>query len=371
MPFAKKYLFSMLLAGGAVLTIVSSAGAQNRPVNPSTAPQAPPQTFAGSGPAAPPGGGYMPPPAYPPPGYGYPYQIQTPANGYLTGASDVISAQGQFLQSKAQSEITKQQAEQAKLDTKRKAIEQWQYEQAIQPTLSEIQAKAQQEGYDQMRGNPAPARIWSGEAMNTLLRHMQQNQSYLSANPSIPLDPQTTSKIRFTDGTNRGDVTLFSGGPKIDWPFPLQGSEFQQDREKVESLSADVVRQAQSGKVDYNTIKAIQGTTVVMMDELKDRIEDFTPSDYTRAKRFLNELNKGARGLGEPNATAALRNQGPPRVATVDQLVAMMTKQGLQFAPVKDGDEGAYTALYQSLRAYDSAGSQMVAQTPPRPGPRR
>src|SRR5262249_47859877 len=246
--------------------------------------------------------------------YPYPYQPMTPAYGYLTGASNVINAQGQFLTSKRESEVIKEQAEQAKLDTKRKAIEQWQYEQAIQPTLSEVQAKAQLEGYQQMRGNPSDARIWSGEAMNTLLRHMQQTQSYLSGSPSIPLDPRQVNKIKFTDGTNRGDVTLFAQGAKIDWPFPLRGPEFRQNREKIESLSGDVVRQAGGGDVDYGTIKSIQGTAAVMLDELKDRVEDFTPSDYMMAKRFLNELSKGARGLGGPNGSAALKNQSKPRV---------------------------------------------------------
>jgi hypothetical protein len=289
----------------------------------------------------------------------------SPAGSYLTGASNVINSQGQFLISKQEAAITQQQAEQAKLDTRRKTVEQWQYEQALQPTLAEVQAKSVQEGYEQMRGNPPDARVWSGEAMNTLLRHMQQTQTYLSGNPSIPLDPRQVRKLRFTDGTNRGDVSLFSQGPKIDWPFPLRGPEFQHNREKVESLSADVVRQAGSGDVDYGTIKAIQGTAVVMIDDLKDHIDDFTPSDYMKAKRFLNDLAKGARGLGDPNGIAALKNQSKAQAATVDQLVAMMTKQGLRFAPCKDGDEAAYTSLFQSLRAFDSGVSQMYAEVPP------
>jgi hypothetical protein len=370
MSLSNHPLGSALLVGVVVLVAASAARGQNRPVNPTTAPQAPPQTTAGSGAVAPPGGGFVPPAAVPPPVYPSPYQPMTPAYGYLTGASNVINAQGQFLTSKRQSQVIQQQAEQAKLDTRRKTIEQWQYEQALQPTLAEIQAKAQHEGYEQMRGNPPDARIWSGEALNTLLRNIQQTQSYLSGSPSIPLDPRQVSKLRFTDGTNRGDVTLFSQGPKIDWPFPLRGPEFKQNREKIESLSADVVRQAQGGDVDFGTIKAIQGTTVVMLDDLKDRIEDFTPSDYMRAKRFLNDLSRGARGLGERNASAALTNKSKPQAYTVDQLVTMMTKQGLRFAPARDGDEAAYTALFHSLRAFDSGASQMIAETRPRRGER-
>lgn len=370
MRFVKHPFCSAIVVGSALLTLASSAKAQNRQVNPSTAPQAPPQTTAGSGPAAPPGGGFVPAPAYPP-GYGYPYQVMSPAGSYLTGASNVINSQGQFLISKQQAAVTQQQAEQAKLDTRRKTVEQWQYEQALQPTLAEVQAKAVNEGYEQMRGNPPAARIWSGEALNTLLRHIQQTQSYLSGMPSIPLDPRQVRKIRFTDGTNRGDVSLFAQGPKIDWPFPLRGPEFQQNREKIEALSADVVRQAGGGEVDYNTIKAIQGTAAVMVDDLKDHIDDFTPSDYMKAKRFLNDLSKGARGLGGPNAVAELKSQSAPPVGTVDQLVGLMTSRGLFFAPAKDGDEAVYTALFQSLRAFDAGSSQMVGGPPPGRGQRQ
>ena len=361
MSISKYPLCSAFLVMAFCLTIVPTAWAQNRQVNPGTVPQAPPQTSAGSGPIAPPGGGYVPPPAYPPPYNGYPYQVQTPVGSYLSGASDVINSQGNFLVQKRQSEVVKEQAEQAKLDTRRKTIEQWQYEQSIQPTLSEVQAKAHQEGYNQMRGNPSDARVWSGVALNTVLSHVQQPQSYQPRRPSIPLDPEVVSRIRFTDGTNRGDVTLFSKGPKIDWPFPLRGPDFKQDREKVESLSADVVRQAQGGDVDYGTIKGIQATALVMQDELKDRIEEFTPSDYMKAKRFLNDLNKGARGLGDPNGAAAVSGKSQQSASTVDELVAMMTRRGLTFAPAKDGDEAAYSALYQSLRAYDAGTSQLVA----------
>lgn len=117
--------------------------------------------------------------------------------------------------------------------------------------------------------------------------------------------------------------------------------------------------------MDYGTIKALQQQALLMQDELKDRIEEFTPSDYMKAKRFLNDLNKGARGLGEPNATAALTNKSKPRVSTVDQLVAMMAGQGLRFAPAKDGDEAAYSTLYQAMRAFDAGSSQMVAESRP------
>jgi len=363
MSFSKHSWWSAILACLGVLGLASMARAQNRPVNPSTAPQAPPQTSAGSGAIAPPGGGFVPPPSY---AYPPPYQILSPAGSYLSGASDVINAQGQYIISYRQSQIVREQAEQAKLDTRRKTIDQWQYEQSIQPSLADVRAKQRMDTYSVMRGTPPDARVWNGDALNSLLENVQTPQSASTRKPSIPLDPELLSRIKFTDGRNKGDVTLFAQGPKIDWPFALQGQEFKQNRAKVESLSAAVVRQAQAGDVDVGTIKSIQGITLAMQADLKSQVEELTPSDYMTAKAFLNDLYKGARGLAEPNASAAL-SRSKPQVSTVDQLVAMMTRQGLRFAPAKDGDEAAYTSLYQSLRAYDAGTSQMVAQSPPRP----
>src|SRR5262249_20270626 len=98
----------------------------------------------------------------------------------------------------------------------------------------------------------------------------------------------------------------------------------------------------------------------------KDQIESLTPTDYTQSKRFLNDLGKSARALGDPNAADLVSGKWQPEAATVDQLVASLTKRGLKFAPARAGEEGAYTALYQSLRAYDTQTSQLVAGARPR-----
>jgi hypothetical protein len=370
MLYKKNHFASLALLGAVVLGSSVPAKAQNSPVNPATRPQAPNQTSAFSGVAAPLGAGYVPPAAYPPAYPGYPpYQVLGPAGSYLSGASDVISSQGQFLVSKRQSEVIKEQAEQAKLDTKRKAIEEWQYEQAIAPKLSEVQAKAQQEGYMQALGNPSEARIWSGEALNTLLRTVQQPGAAGGRAPSIPIDPDMVSKLNFTDGTNRGNLLFFSKGPKLEWPFVLRDPRFKDERDRVEALTAAAIRQAGAGEIDFGTVKDLQNTTNKMLDDLKDRIDDVTPSDYVKSKRFLNDLYKASHALGDAGAAKALAKKDLPPVGTVDQLVAMLTSQGLRFAPASTGNEAAYTSLYQSLRAFSVGSSHMVAQSPP--GPRQ
>jgi hypothetical protein len=354
-----RWLLALLL-GAAILACGSSVRAQNRSVNPGTAPQAPPETCSSCGPIAP-GGGYIPPPPYYPP-----YSNQTPVYGYLSGASDVINSQGNFLVSKRQSEVIHEQAKQSQLDTKRKTIEQWQYEQSIAPKLSEVQAKAQQEGYMQALGNPAPATIWSGQVLNTLLRDVQQPGG--GRRPSIPIDPSLVNKLNFTDGTNAGNLWFFAKGPKLEWPFVLRDPRYKDERDRVEALTSAAIRQAGAGgEIDFNTVKDLQKTTDQMLLDLKDMIDDITPSDYVKSKRFLNDLYKASQALGDASAAKTLAKKELPPVGTVDQLVAMMTGKGLQFAPASAGNETAYSSLYQSLRAFDVGSSQMVA----RPGPPR
>jgi hypothetical protein len=43
------------------------------------------------------------------------------------------------------------------------------------------------------------------------------------------------------------------------------------------------------------------------------------------------------------------------KVKTVPELVALMTQQGLQFAPAVPGDQPAYAALHQALANYSVA----------------
>jgi hypothetical protein len=217
-----------------------------------------------------------------------------------------------------------------------------------------------------MRGSPSDARVWSGEAMNVLLGNIQQNQAYPSRRPSIPLDPELVSRINVTDGRNSGNLGQFSKGAKVQWPLPLRAPEFKEERDRIDQLMGDALRQVQGGEADFGTIKDLQKSIERVHAELKDQIESLTPTDYTQSKRFLNDLGKSARALGDPNAADLVSGKWQPEAATVDQLVASLTKRGLKFAPARAGEESAYSALYQSLRAYDTQTSQLVAGARPR-----
>src|SRR5262245_35110125 len=108
----------------AVLILATSAPAQFRPAPNPISNQPPPPTQVISRTV-----NHVTPTSFMPnPWWGYGNWGQTAWNGFLTGAADVISAQGNFEIAKRESQVIRQQAEQAKLDTRRKAYEQWQWE---------------------------------------------------------------------------------------------------------------------------------------------------------------------------------------------------------------------------------------------------
>ena len=360
MSFIKQFSVCSLLPAAVALAIPFLALAQNQPAGPPV-PQAQPQTSAGSRSTVPSSAGFLPNPYYPV------YQWQSPAGSYLQGASSVISAQGQFLIDKRQGDIVREQAEQAKLDTRRKAIEQWQFEQSIQPSVADIRAKQAFENLQQMRGTPADAQIWSGEALNAMLRNIQQLPPQRSRKPSIPLDPEMVARINVTDGTTSGSLGQLGKTERTQWPFALRAPEFKDGREQIDRLMGEAKGQARNGDAQFETVRDIQRSVERMQEELKNQIKEMTPNDYIQSLRFLRELGSTARALGESNAADLVSGKWQPEASTVDQLIAAMTKRGVHFAPARKGDEAAYTSLYHSLRAFDMQTSELVAGQRPQP----
>jgi hypothetical protein len=74
--------------------------------------------------------------------------------------------------------------------------------------------------------------------------------------------------------------------------------------------------------------------------------------NYVAAKNFLNNLGQAVTILSQPDAAKYVNGTYSAQGHTVEQLVAYMTQNGLQFAPAVAGQDGAYESLYQSLRAY-------------------
>jgi hypothetical protein len=325
-----------------------------------------PAAYAG-GVAPYPSGGYATP--YPPM-YG-PYGGTGGLGNTLQGAASVVNAQGQLGIQNQQAKLLQQDVERSKQDTRRKQFDEYQYEKANTPTPEDIRQAQMAEDLRRMRNDPPPADIWSGLALNTLLKTIGKGEAMMGyKGPAIPLDPSLTKQLNLSTGVSGAGLGALKG-QNLDWPLSLQKPMFEAERKKIEGLSGQLVVQATAGKVDPPTLQNMRDSVTALKGKVKDKIDDMTPSENIKANRYCNELLDAARSLEDPAAVNRFNGQWSVTARTVPELVDEMGKKGLSFAPAVAGQEAAYTATYRALVDYDVGLGQMSARLQsPGPAPR-
>jgi hypothetical protein len=290
------------------------------------------------------------------PGYGYggwPGYWQDPYNGYLTGAASVISSQGQFAKDWQTSRLMKEQVKQARIDTQRKMIEEWQYERNNQPTLEQIRRDNIERAWQRAVFHPPLNDVWSADALNRILDHASRIQGGGAKGRDIPLDEETVNKINVSTGV-AGNIGALKDKGKLTWPTVLEKSSFDEERDRFSQLAKAAVDQARANnRVQPTTLKQMEEDLKSMTGKLSARVSDLDPSDYMDAKRYLKELSLAMKILKRQDVGKYLDGEYKAEGATAGQLIKNMTTKGLRFAPAAQGSEAAYNALYQALVAYD------------------
>jgi hypothetical protein len=77
-------------------------------------------------------------------------------------------------------------------------------------------------------------------------------------------------------------------------------------------------------------------------------------SQYSEAKRFLNQLDDGIKAFRQPDVLNFVNGKYNLKGTTIADVVKHMSENGLVFAPATPGDEAAYRALQLALAAYDT-----------------
>ncbi|HZY83740.1 MAG TPA: hypothetical protein VFE78_02850, partial [Gemmataceae bacterium] len=338
--------------------------------------QQPPQQTQGSAQAAVPAGAYTGPAMFPPRApasggfnpWGWGWGASNPYEGYLNGAANVTLANAQYQMITQQARLVREQGRQSELDTRKKTIQERQWELAQMPDPEEERQKDLYRALNRARNNPPAVEIWSGDALNSILTALQSVQSRGVRGPLVPLSPDMLRHINVTTGVTRGSTGLLRDGGKLSWPFVLRQPMFDDNRTAITKPLTEAVRQAPSGEVSVTTLNKLDEALRQFQTDVDARIADLTPDQYVQAARYLRELRGGFNVLKQsdvaryfsPNATAQGNN--------VSELVAHMTANGLRFAPAVSGDETYYTALYQAMVTYDNGIAQLVTRPGPPPG---
>lgn len=296
-----------------------------------------------------------------------------PYGGYLSGAANVINAQGQYLKDTQQAYLTKEQVRGAMIDNRRKMYDEWIYERSNTPTLNETRYRDQQEELRRSLSNPPETEIWSGYALNNMLANAQQMHARGINGPNVPLDSRTLRDINVTV-KDLGNVGLLKDAGKLKWPVALRTltprSESQQLRETVDNLMVEGKKQAMSGEVDGDLLQQLDKSINTLRGLLKDAVANTSFSDYTASKRYLTDLDQAVKVLKQPDVEKYVGGHYAAKGDSVGELVSYMTQTGLKFSPSTSGEEASYSSLYQSLLRYSLGNGSMYTPPPNNKDPR-
>jgi len=272
---------------------------------------------------------------------------------YLHGTAAVIDAQGQYLKNVEQAFLLREQVRAAQLANRRQVFEQHRFEQANTPSLEEQREFRRQQEFWRSWNNPPLTEIWSGRALNNLLRALQQaRRDHGYSGATVPLDPAIVQRVNVTSGTSSG-LGMFQTPSDLGWPLPLLDQKFEPEVKAIRQLAPDVVKQVASGKPDAKALDSLSQAIAQLRTRLRENVRELSSTDYIASLRFVNQLRDSMRALQSPSA-ANYFNAWTLTARTAGELVEQMTQKGLQFAPVGVGNEAYYTALHEALATYTS-----------------
>lgn len=284
------------------------------------------------------------------PGYVGPGGLYGNTGGSLMGSAAMANAFGNVITSQEEARVLREKANQAKIDTKRKAFDEMNYEKANTPTWTEQQSKIKTNTASRLMLQAQEHEVVSGFAMNYVLPTLQHMVLSGVSGPSLPLDPAQLARINVTVGENGNSVGMFKTGQPLDWPYALLGPT----QKKLDQKLVKVVYNARQGVNDPKLQREVRVLNEQMLAELKKKlhIEEIDGAEYLEGKRFQERLTDSISGLAKANASQLLDGSYRVEGKSVPEVVMHMTQKGLRFAPATPGAEPAYFGLHNAMAVY-------------------
>jgi hypothetical protein len=285
-----------------------------------------------------------------------PYLPYADAGSVLRGAADVMRAYGTVITSQEQARIIREQALQARLDTKRKKFDLDRYIRDNTPTFTEEQAKIAKMTLKRIQTNSTEPEIVNGRALNLLLDDLRKHPGKKAAMETFALSEDVLGHLNVTKNGNASLGVLRNGGD-FTWPIVFQ-EYFPPDQLRlVENQAKTLVKNAEKGKqLDVNVLKDMRNEVDKVREQLLKKINEVPPNQYMEGTRFLNDFHNARLAL---ESGEALTQAGYQKWAAggkdLQQLVDYMIANGLRFTGSTQGDEFAYRAIYSGMAAMDVA----------------
>jgi hypothetical protein len=283
---------------------------------------------------------------------------QDPLGEALRGTAAVINAEGMYLKQVQDANNRYEQWQQSRLDTRRKSIEEYIYEQALVPTGEDLREQTQRYELRIALNNPPVNEVLSGESLNAIYKDLKIKLASGGKGQPIALDPAILKQINLTSnsGGNLGILKNLKDGGSLRWPLVLQSEAYQDEVRRLNQRAAEAVKLAEfKGQVDAGTLRDMMEDVRKLRAKVSANINDLTPSQHIEASRFLNQMDDALKALQQPDVADYLGQKYMAQGKTVGDLLDFMARKGLSFAPAVNGDEGAYQALHNYLVGFASS----------------
>jgi hypothetical protein len=301
-------------------------------------------------------------PYYPPYMYGGLGPTGSSLMGYgyaLQGMASLTSANAQYWKDIQTASLQREGVRQAALDTARRRIEFEAWYDTVRPTAPKMRDKELATDLDTARRSATNTDILSGKALNTLLGSIQKS-GRLNSGPPVAIEESALKGVNLTGGSSPGGVGMLKDGGKLSWPEGLREPTFDESRRRLqENLVLAVLGVKDGEAVPSSRLADIRRDFKTLTDKLEDSANELLPSQYIEASRYLRQLGTAIKALTDTKVANYFNNTWQARGKSAAELAAYLTKEGLMFAPATPGDEAAYRAVYDALRAYE-AGLQLA-----------
>lgn len=293
-------------------------------------------------------------------GYGMSYGTQwmmNPYQGYLSGAADITRANSEYQLTIQQAKLVRQEAVRSAIQTRRAWIEEAEYERAHMPDPEKIRQEQLRRELDHVRVSPPLTEVWSGHALNVLLRHLvNQMGQGVRVGEDVPLNEDALKSVNLTAGDSRANAGLLKDANGLQWPQPLQNAIFKDTRGDFDKNLKRAVQTVKAGNTtaDPATINDLDADLKKMHEILDANVSGMSIQQQIEANRYLRQVGEAVAALKDRNATNFINGNWSIKARSVADLVKQMADKGLLFAAATPGDEPSYYSLYNSLAAFDA-----------------
>jgi len=296
---------------------------------------------------------------YADPYYGGGYGGYGPGSG-LQGIASVNNSLGNYQIQVQQAKLIQEQAKQANIETAKKRLQLEAYYESMKMTAPQLRLRDQQNELDRARNDPPAVEVWSGKSLNELLRSIEDvGPNNLKTGPQIDLSDLSLENVNLTDGS-QGNVGLLKptdkdGKLSLTWPAVFSREPYATPANALTNSLSEAVAALKKKQTPDLTMRDVEKNYNALSNELAKTgtTDELSPAQYIEAKRYLRQLDQAIKALTDPKKAAKYFDDWKPKGKTVAELVSHMMTNGLKFAPAASGDEAAYSALYQALRAYE------------------